>query len=53
MKNLSFATRDQARAFASRVNANVTAKIKQPVKGDQGRWIFPGLNHGGKLTLAK
>lgn len=52
MKNISFTTRDQARAFARNVNSKVTtaARLRQPVKDE---WIIPGINHGKTLSLAK
>lgn len=53
MQNLSFVTRDQARNVARAVNAGNPAKLRQPVKGVDGRWIFPGINHGHTLTLKK
>lgn len=55
MKNISFTTRDQARAFARNVNSKVTtaARLRQPVKDGAGKWVIPGINHGKTLSLAK
>ncbi|QQV91974.1 hypothetical protein vBKpMFBKp34_063 [Klebsiella phage vB_KpM_FBKp34] len=46
-------TREAARNVARKVNsANTGAKLKAPVKGENG-WIFPGLSHvDGKGTLS-
>jgi len=53
-----FLTRTQARAFRTSVNAKAKAAgskamFRDPVKGEDGLWSFPGMNHGGKLTLKK
>lgn len=53
MKNITFATREQSRTFARSVNDKAPAKLKAAVKNDSGAWEFPGLNHGGLLTLKK
>lgn len=48
-------TREAARNVARKVNAVAPAKLKAPVKGENG-WIFPGLSHAdgkGTLTLKK
>lgn len=45
-------TREAARNVARKVNAVAPAKLKAPVKGENG-WIFPGLSHAdGKGTLS-
>ena len=45
-------TREAARSVARKVNAVAPAKLKAPVKGENG-WIFPGLSHNdGKGTLS-
>lgn len=50
---ISMNTREAARNVARKVNsANTGAKLKAPVKGENG-WIFPGLSHNdGKGTLS-
>ena len=55
MKNISFTTRDQARAFTRNVNSKVTtaARLRQPVKDAAGQWVIPGISHGKTLSLAK
>lgn len=55
MKNISFTTRDQARAFARNVNSKVitAARLRQPVKDAAGQWVIPGISHGKTLSLAK
>lgn len=45
-------TREAARSVARKVNAVAPAKLKAPIKGENG-WIFPGLSHNdGKGTLS-
>lgn len=52
----TYPTRTLARAYRSQVNAKlaasgVKATLRDPVKGDDGMWQSPGINHGGKLSL--
>lgn len=50
---MKFTTRESARNIARKVNAVAPAKLKAPVKGDDG-WIFPGLTHAdNKGTLSR
>lgn len=49
----AFLTRDKARAFRATVNAKSPAKLKAPVKDNDGLWIFPGISHGGKLEMKR
>jgi len=54
----TFTTRNEARAIRKAVNEKVKASgskatLRDPVKNDDGRWSFPGISHGKKLTLKK
>lgn len=54
----AFTTRTLARAHRATVNAKAkaagsTATLRDPVKGEDGLWTFPGLNHGSKLSLKR
>lgn len=51
--NPAFLTRTAARAFRSIVNSKAPAKLKDPVKDADGLWMFPGINHGSKLSMKK
>lgn len=49
----AFLTRTSARSFRATINAKAPAKLRDPVKGEDGLWMFPGLNHGSKLSLKR
>lgn len=51
--NPAFLTRTAARAFRSTVNSKAPAKLKDPVKDSDGLWMFPGINHGSRLTIKR
>lgn len=58
MKNVNpaFVSRSLARSYRTIVNAKAksagsVATLRDPIKDSDGLWIFPGLNHGGKLSL--
>lgn len=52
----AYITRTEARNARTIINAKAfeagsRAMLRQPVKDSDNLWIFPGLNHGKKLTL--
>lgn len=54
----AFTTRTLARAHRATVNAKAkaagsVATLRDPVKDSDGLWVFPGLNHGSKLSMSK
>lgn len=60
MKNInrSFVTRTAARDVRSSINAKAkaagsAATLRDPVKDSSGFWVFPGLNHGSKLSIKR
>lgn len=51
--NRAFLTRTAARSFRATINEKAPAKLRDAVKGEDGLWTFPGLNHGSKLSLKR
>ncbi len=56
--NPAFVSRSLARSYRTIVNAKAkaagsVATLRDPVKDSDGLWVFPGLNHGSKLSMSK